>query len=130
MLLGRIPRVAFLFLLIIGFVAEVRAADGENGPRLGKYRILSYGAVGNPPLFLGSFVLEKGGVYKVYLPGDKPAGEGTYAYDAAGQKVEWKTGPYAMEKGWGGGFEIDREGKTHKIRLKRTTIGTNSTDAP
>ena len=119
-----------LFFAALTAVATNANAADADGPRLGKYRILSYGAVGNPPLFLGSFVLEKGGVYKVYLPGDKPAGEGTYAYDAAGQKVEWKTGPYAMEKAWGGGFEIDREGKTHKIRLKRTTIGTNSTDAP
>ncbi|MFO0906592.1 MAG: hypothetical protein U0939_26550 [Pirellulales bacterium] len=114
------------------FLCAMRSVNGAEGdaPRLGKYRILSYGAVGRPPLVLGAFVLEKGDVYKVFLPGDKPAGQGAYTYDAAKKAIVWKTGPYAEEKDWGGAFEIDREGKTHKIRLKRTTIGTNSTDAP
>ncbi|MCW8129975.1 MAG: hypothetical protein KIS92_06435 [Planctomycetota bacterium] len=106
--------------------AEAKKDDGAAGPRLGKYIILSYGATGRPPLVLGSLVLEEGGKYKAFLPGDKPAGEGTYAYDAAAKQVVWKDGPYKGD--FGGGFEIDREGKTHKIRLKRTTIATNSTD--
>ena len=88
---------------------------------------MSYGAVGRPPLFLGSFVLGADGTYKAFLPGDKPGGEGHWSYDAANQAVVWDSGPY---KGtWGGTFTIEREGKTHKIRLKSTTIGTNSTDS-
>ncbi|MCC7420395.1 MAG: hypothetical protein IT428_08950 [Planctomycetaceae bacterium] len=121
-------RIVTLTLTLLGVASSMAFAADVGEPRLGKYRILSYGAVGKPPLVLGHFELQKGNVYKVFLPGDKPAGEGTYAYDAAGKVIVWKTGPYAMEKGWGGGFEVDREGKTHKIRLKRTTIGTNSVD--
>jgi hypothetical protein len=101
-------------------------ASAAEGPRNGKYRIMSYGASSSPPLYLGYFVLEDG-TYKAYLPGDKPAGEGTYEFDAAGSRVVWKTGPYVEE--WGGDFTVEREGKTHKIRLKRTTIASNSTDA-
>lgn len=97
------------------------------GPRAGKYRILSYGATGRPPLFLGSVVLENGS-YTAYLPGDKSTGQGTYRYDASTHTVTWVSGPYAGQ--WGGDFSIDREGKTHKIRLKSTTIATNSSDAP
>ena len=111
-------------LLVFFIVSTVSAADG---PRDGKYRILSYGRVGNPPLFLGYFILSSG-TYKAYLPGDKLSGEGKYTYHADSKSVTWDSGPYAGV--WNGGFEIDREGKTHKIRLKSTTIGTNSTDAP
>lgn len=126
----RFPSIAWIVLSAVAiFASQLGAAEGD-APRLGKYRILSYGAVGKPPLALGTFVLETNSTYKVFLPGDKPAGEGTYAFDAAKKSVVWKTGPYAEDKNWGGAFEVDREGKTHKIRLKRTTIGTNSTDSP
>jgi hypothetical protein len=101
--------------------------DYSTGPRAGKYLILSYGATNRPPLNLGSCVLSEGGKYQAFLPGDKPQGEGTYSYDAGKREVTWKTGPYVGQ--WEGKFEIDREGKTHKIRLKRTTIATNSTDS-
>lgn len=114
-----------LSLLFLLFIAPALMA--ADGPRDGKYRILSYGRVGAPPLYLGYFVLA-GGAYKAYLPGDKLSGEGKYTYHADTKSVTWDSGPYAGV--WNGGFEIDREGKTHKIRLKSTTIGTNSTDAP
>lgn len=110
---------AFLFAVVAS------AALADDGPRPGKYRIMSYGAVGKPPLHLGSFVLEKG-KYKAFLAGDKPAGEGRYKYDAAKKTVVWESGPYAGV--WGGEFTTEREGKTHKIRMKSTTIGTNSKD--
>jgi hypothetical protein len=113
---------SLLLLLIV--VPTLMAADG---PRDGKYRILSYGRVGAPPLYLGYFVLA-GGSYKAYLPGDRLSGEGKYTYHADSKSVTWDSGPYAGV--WNGGLEIDRGGKTHKIRLKSTTIGTNSTDAP
>ncbi|GMV79862.1 MAG: hypothetical protein AMXMBFR7_10460 [Planctomycetota bacterium] len=108
--------------------AEEAAGDTSAGPRLGTYVIQSYGAIGRPPLVLGSLVLEAGGVYKVLLPGGKPGGEGKYTYDAATKTVAWQGGPYEADK-FGGEFTVEREGKTHKIRLKRTTIATNSTDA-
>jgi hypothetical protein len=117
-----------LTLCVVACVASQASGDDyASGPRLGKYRILSYGAVSKPPLVLGSFVLSEGGRYQAFLVGDKPVGEGTYSYDAAKRAVTWKTGPYVNE--WGGDFEIDRDGKTHKIRMKRTTIGTNSVDS-
>jgi hypothetical protein len=114
-----------LFLILPFFSAPTTAADTDSGPRTGKYLVLSYGATGKPPLNLGYFVLEKG-KYKAYLPGDKPSGSGDWQYDAAQKKVVWKSGPYAGV--WDGKFEIDRGGKTHKIRMKSTTIGTNSID--
>ena len=117
---------AFVVLFACVF-SSVRGEDESAGPRLGKYRILSYGAVSKPPLVLGAFDLEPGGKYKAFLVGGKPAGEGVYAYDAAKKEGLWKTGPYVGQ--WGGEFTVDREGKTHKIRLKRTTIATNSTDS-
>ena len=115
---------ACLSVLPLGLAAQEGTAQG---PRAGKYRIMSYGATTSAPLFLGSFVLGAG-TYKAYLPGDKPSGEGRYAYDPSTHTVTWKTGPYAGV--WGGDFTTDRGGLTHKIRLKRTTIGTNSKDAP
>ncbi len=119
--------VLFYALTAAVWTSPARADDAATGTRPGKYIILSYGATNRPPLVLGYVVLEGGTTYKVFLPGDKPAGNGEYSYDAANKAVVWKTGPYVKE--FGGGFEIDREGKTHKIRLKRTTIATNSTDS-
>lgn len=117
-------------LLALAFALTVGSASGAEparGPRPGKYRIMSYGAPTSPPLFLGYFVLANG-TYKAFLPGDKPAGEGRWSFNASTHAVTWSTGPYAGV--WGGEFTVEREGKTHKIRLKRTTIATNSTDSP
>lgn len=110
-----------------GFTEEAASEAAPEGPRPGKYLIHSYGA---PPsrLYLGYFILEKDGTYKVFLPGDKESGAGRYEYNAGKKVVVWKGGPYE-ESGWGGEFTIEREGKTHKIRLKRGTVATNSTDS-
>ncbi|MBI2191356.1 MAG: hypothetical protein HYU36_05175 [Planctomycetes bacterium] len=112
-------------LLLNQTAMTARAEDADAGPRPGKYLIHSYGA---PPsrLFLGYFILEKDGTYRAFLPGDKETGKGHYEYQAEKKLVVWKDGPY--EKVWGGDFTIEREGKTHKIRLKRGTVATNSTD--
>jgi hypothetical protein len=115
--------VVLLALVFAGPAAPVGADDMAKGPRPGKYRIMSYAATNKPPLHLGSFVLGAG-TYKAYLPGDKPQGEGEYTYDAATHHVTWKTGPYAGT--WSGTFTSERNGKTHKIRLKPTTIATNT----
>lgn len=111
-------------VLILAAMSSVAFAQ-ESGPRDGKYLIMSYGVAGRPPLYLGSVVLS-GRKYKAYLPGDKPSGEGEWAFDAANKRVIWKSGPY--KDTWEGKFEIDRGGKTHKIRLKSNTIATNSID--
>jgi hypothetical protein len=55
------------------------------------------------------------------------SGEGRYEYGAGKSTVVWKTGPYVNV--WGGEVTVEREGKTHKIRMKRNTIATNSTDS-
>jgi hypothetical protein len=122
----QISSVGLILIAATFFAGNLRGDDYSSGPRAGKYLILSYGATNRPPLVLGSCVLSEGGKYEAFLPGDNSQGEGTYTYDAAKREVTWKTGPYVGQ--WEGKFEIDREGKTHKIRLKRTTIATNSTD--
>lgn len=106
---------------------ERNAAAATAGPRPGKYLILGY--AGTIPQPNGSFILKPGGSYEVFLPGGRSIGSGTYAFDAATTTVKWKSGPFA-DPGWDGTqkFEVSREGKTHIIRLKARTIGTNSTD--
>lgn len=103
------------------------AAD-PAGPRAGTYEIRSYGRVSAPPLFLGKFTLDGAGNYESFLPGGRSVGKGTYEFDAAKSEVVWKTGPLQVDA-WTGEFTIEREGKTHKIRMKRTTIATNSSDS-
>ncbi len=102
--------------------AQPQLGSGD-GPRPGKYLIMSYGATGMPPLVLGSFVLGKGS-YEAFLVGGRSTGTGRYDYNAATRTVNWSSGPYAGV--WGGGFTVERDGRTHKIRMKSTTIGTNS----
>ena len=124
---NRASQLLLIFLLAI-VCYPWSQTQAVQGPRLGKYGIYSYGAVGNPPLYLGHFVLLSGGKYKVSRTSkEEYYGEGTYRFDAGASTVTWLSGPF-KENGWGGEFTIDREGKTHKIRLKRTTIGTNSID--
>lgn len=103
-------------------------AEGNNqtGPRNGTYIILSYGNPSNP-VRIGYFELSNG-KYTYYNMGKKVLGQGLFLYDAESKTVQWKSGPF-KDAGWKGKFEIDREGKTHKIRLNNVTIGSNSTDS-
>jgi hypothetical protein len=108
-----------------GTTASVAAGAG---PRLGKYNINSYGGVGRPPLFLGHIELQAGGKYRISRRSSgEYYGEGAYSFDAATGAVQWLSGP-CKDDGWSGTFTIERDGRTHKIRLKSTTIATNSTD--
>lgn len=118
-----LPRV-LATLVCLCFCATL-SAQPAAGPRDGTYRINSWGATNRPPLFLGSFTLS-GGTYEAFLPGGRSTGTGKYSFNAAQQTVVWETGPYAGQ--WGGAFTVEREGKTHKIRLKSTTIATNNAD--
>ena len=116
-------RISVLVILLVAVVARVQAEDpGDTSPRNGKYTIYSYGAVGNAPLFLGSFVLADGS-YKAFLPGDKLQGEGKYSYDKAKHEVTWISGPYAGV--WGGTFTLERGGKRHQLRMRSSTIAGN-----
>ncbi len=99
--------------------------DFSNGPRKGRYTILSYGNIYNP-ITLGYFDLSNGR-YNYYDAGKRLIGTGIYLYNSTDKLLVWKTGPL-KDYGPSAGFEIDREGKTHKIRLKYSTIGTNSID--
>jgi hypothetical protein len=100
------------------------AAAGE--PRLGRYQMLSYGNPSNP-IRIGHIELVSGGAYRYYNAGGRQLGTGKYAFDATRQNVVWRDG-LLREQGWTGTFTIEREGKTHKIRLMRTTIAVNNTD--
>lgn len=103
-------------------------ADSSSAPRAGKYNITAYGAVGRPPLFLGHIDLQAGGKYRISRKSSGDYyGEGTYSFDAATNSVKWLSGP-CKDDNWSGTFTIDRGGKTHKIRLRSTTIATNSVD--
>jgi hypothetical protein len=108
-------------------VAAQAAGWRAAGPRVGRYRILSYG-LGNAPLHLGEVELLAGGRYRVTLPGGRVNGEGRYDYDPATATVRWLSGRY-KDEGWGGGFTVEREGKTHQVGLREGTIAVNSTDA-
>jgi hypothetical protein len=96
------------------------------GPRNGTYIILSYGNPANP-IRLGYFDLGNG-TYIYYNLAKKAIGKGKYSYDKDHKTLRWLSGPF-KDANWGGSFEIDREGKTHKIRLNAATIGSNSTDS-
>lgn len=100
-------------------------ADYTSGPRNGRYTILSYGSVTNP-ITIGYFDLANGN-YTYYDAGKNVRGRGTYVYSGDTKQVQWQNGPM-KDFGEVSNFEIDREGKTHKIRLNRVTIGSNSVD--
>ncbi len=109
-------------------VAEAQSTTSSAGaPRLGKYNIYSYGAPTNPRLYLGHVELLAGGKYRVSRTSEGDYyGTGEYSVDASGS-VQWTSGPF-KENGWGGQFAVKREGKTHDIRLTRSTVATNSID--
>jgi hypothetical protein len=126
--IARTPLLGTLLVLSIGILLAggTEATDAAGGPRPGKYNILSFGAVGRPPLYLGHIELQAGGKYRISRKSEGDYyGEGTYAFDAATSTVQWLSGP-CKDDGWSGTFTIEREGKTHKIRLRSTTIATNS----
>jgi hypothetical protein len=98
----------------------------KSGPRNGTYIILSYGSSSNP-VRIGYVELNNSN-YTYYNVSKKIIGSGSFVYDAKNKIVQWTNGPFKNSK-WSGKFEIDREGKTHKIRLNNVTIGSNSTDS-
>ena len=101
--------------------------EEAKGPRNGKYLIYIY--MQGTGTYYGYFNLS-GGSYEMFSLGGKSIGKGTYKFDKSTKKVKWDNGPFT-EKGWDGTqqFEVSREGKTHIIRLRGNTIGTNSTDS-
>ena len=114
----------YLAITSIRNLKKPAALNFSAGPRNGRYIIMSYG--GRNPLTIGYFDLN-GGKYTYYNAGVKPIGKGSFQYDAENKRVVWQTGSL-KEYAPNAAFEISREGKTHNIRLRSNTIGTNSTD--
>jgi hypothetical protein len=126
-LLRPAPRALAVGIVIaLAPLSSIRAVQAP-APRAGKYHILSYGNPRNP-IRLGHFELAAGNRYRFFDNGGKDLGEGSYTFNAGTSTVEWVEGPFKKNQ-WGGAFTVEREGKTHKIRLNRVTFGTNSTDS-
>lgn len=73
--------------------AKSEAAETAAGPRVGKYRVYSYGAAGRQ-LFLGEIELTADGNYRASQPGGKALGAGQYRFAATKSAVVWLSGPY------------------------------------
>ena len=118
----------WLILALLMIVASgVVRADEPGEPKLGRYNVRSYGASNRPPLFLGHFLLETGGKYKVYLPGGRLVGEGDYEFDKEKKEVKWVTGKY-KEEGWTGKVLVASDDKSLTIWMKSTTRATHVPD--
>lgn len=123
-------RICSLLLVLVALLPDLATAaqaDLAAAPKLGRYNIRSYGASNRPPLFLGHFILEDGGKYKVFLPGGREVGGGTYEFDASKMEVVWLTGKY-KEEGWGGAVQLASDEKTTVIVMKSTTRATHVPD--
>lgn len=112
-----------LFAILPAFVLAQESAE----PKLGRYNVRTYGASNRPPLFLGHFLLEEGGKYKVYLPGGRLASEGTYEFDSQKKEVKWLTGKY-KEENFEGRVLVASDDKSLVIWLKATTRATHVPD--
>ncbi len=118
----------------VSAVTSIKAGEGKtaknydttqpSSPRNGKYLILTYGSNPANPLKLGYFTLSSN-EYKYFDLDGKLLGEGNYTYQSVEKQIKWQSGPF-KSVGWEGGFEMEREGKTHNIRLHNNTIGSNT----
>jgi hypothetical protein len=100
----------------------VQVSPDATGPRAGRYLIRSYA---NPtvPIPIGEFDLDANGQYTARANGGRELGTGRWSFGNGA--VRFLSGPYSTA-GWAGTFTIEREGRTHKIRLNGATIATNS----
>lgn len=116
-----------ILVLLVIVIPGIARADEPGEPKLGRYNVRSYGASNRPPLFLGHFLLETGGKYKVYLPGGRLVGEGDYEFDKEKKEVKWVTGKY-KEEGWTGKVLVASDDKSLTIWMKSTTRATHVPD--
>lgn len=101
--------------------ANIRARPGASvaaavpvasAPRAGKYTCMGYnGGAGQFRWYLQI----DGKTYHQLTPNLR---SGSYSYSSATRKLSFNTGPYAGN-GWIGLFSVEREGRTHKIVLRR-----------
>jgi hypothetical protein len=102
--------------------ADQRAKDAANaagGPRLGRYDI----TVGSG-FYDGYLVLRSASAYELFLPGDKSAGSGTYAFDPATTRIRWISGPLT-DAGWDGTQQVEADRAMMKIRIGARAVATN-----
>jgi len=92
-------------------------------PRFGKYLIMSAGNSSDEPMKIGYFTLANN-EYKYYDINEKLLNTGTYIYDTTGRQIKWESGPFKAI-GWQGNFATEQNGKTHIVRLNKTTVAKN-----
>ena len=97
-----------LWLLPDSATAATKVTPGAPTP--GKFLCYAYGAVGNPPIFLGAIDLQAGGTYSV------SGKQGQYTYDAATHSITWLSG-WAKTNDFKGAVESNA-----LIRLHPNTI--------
>jgi len=96
------------------------AATASMGPRLGRYNI----AVGSVS-YDGYLILQSASAYELFLPGDKSAGVGAYAFDGSNATVHWISGPLA-DPAWDGTQKVEGDGAMVKIRIGARAVATNT----
>jgi hypothetical protein len=94
-------------------------ATAAAGVRDGRYDI----TVGRG-LYNG-FLMIHGGGYELFLPGGRSAGSGRYAFDAAGPRVRWLSGPLTNPL-YDGTQMVEASGSLLKIRIGARAVATNS----
>ena len=110
------------------YIFNVRPADKDvkasatagRGPRLGRYTI----AVGTGA-YDGYLVLRSASEYELFLPGGASGGRGTYAFDAAGPRLRWISGPVTDPR-WDGTQRLEGDGAMLKIRIGKRAVATNT----
>jgi hypothetical protein len=95
------------------------AATAAMGPRLGRY-VITVGA----GIYDGYLVLRSASAYELFLPGDKSAGSGAYAFDPATTSVRWLSGPLT-DSAWDGTQRVEGDGAMVKIRIGARAVATN-----
>ncbi len=98
-------------------------ASSATAPRFGRYQVHRYGKPATPPVRLGYFELLPRGDYRYYGNTGRMMGAGRYTFSSE-KGVQWLSGPFQQFR-WGGKFTREQGGKTHKIQLQATTVGTN-----
>jgi hypothetical protein len=94
-------------------------ATAAAGVREGRYDI----TVGRG--FYNGYLMIHGGGYELFLPGGRSVGSGRYAFDAAGPRVRWLSGPLTNPL-YDGTQMVEASGSLLKIRIGARAVATNS----
>ena len=98
------------------------ATTPPKGPRMGRYNITAGAGFSN-----GYLVLSSPSEYELFLPGGTSAGKGKYAFDSAGSRMRWISGPLTNPV-WNGTqkLELEADEETQKIRIGERAVATNT----